>query len=64
MTQNLSYPAHDLQDPIGLNRDLVRPQRRASAESLLRDIAFVLTMTQRVREEIETQDEVREPAPV
>jgi hypothetical protein len=39
-------------------------QPRADAESVLRDIAFVLKMTQRVREEMELEQEVHELVPV
>jgi hypothetical protein len=60
MTQNLSHQAHvfgNLNQP----RDRqARPQLRAQAESNLRDIAFVLKMTQRVREEIEAEQEIHE----
>jgi hypothetical protein len=31
---------------------------------MLRDIAFVLKLTQRVRDEIEAEQEIQEPVPV
>jgi hypothetical protein len=41
-----------------------RTQMRADADSMLREIAFVLKLTQRVRDEIEAEQEIQEPVPV
>ena len=38
-----------------------RTQIRIDADALLRDIAFVLKMTQRMRDEMEAVEEVEEP---
>ncbi len=40
---------------------LSREDSRNRAEDLLRDIAFVLTMTEKVREEMEADEEANEP---
>jgi hypothetical protein len=40
-----------------------RPLLRADADKALRDIAFVLKMTQRVRAEIEAEEEAEELVP-
>lgn len=58
MTQNLFYhsPRHC---NVNLKSDRPnRPRLRADADSTLRDIAFVLKMTQRVRDQIESEEEV------
>ncbi|MBI3823388.1 MAG: hypothetical protein HY289_12020 [Planctomycetes bacterium] len=39
----------------------VRTEFRRDPESMLRELAFVLKMTERVREEIETDKNVRQP---
>lgn len=59
MTRHLSHNAHSAYD---LRTCQTRTQVRADAESMLRDIAFVLKMTERLREEIEVETESREPA--
>lgn len=57
MTQNLSHQAHVFGNPTQRNDRPSPTQRRAEAESTLRDIAFILKMTQRVREEMEIEEE-------
>jgi hypothetical protein len=64
MTQKLLHPAHiDFKPNQWCDRQ-TRTQMRADADSMLRDIAFVLKMTQRVRDEIEAEQEIQEPVPV
>jgi hypothetical protein len=55
MTQNLSHKAHTQPSPK------FRTQVRTEAETLLRDLAFVFKMTERVRAEIEADQEAQEP---
>ena len=59
MTSTLKHQAHG---PYDLRSCRTRTQTRADTEALLRDIAFVLKMTERVREEIEVNEETLEPA--
>ncbi len=59
MTKNIP---HQAQRERNLTNRQARTQLRADAETMLRDIAFVLKMTQRVRDEIEADQEVQEPA--
>ena len=61
MTQNLPNQAQTQAKP---NNRQTRTQLRADTEKMLRDLAFVLKMTQRVRSEIETQEEAQELVPV
>jgi hypothetical protein len=60
MTRNILHRPHN---PSSAN---VRNQRQADlrieAAEILRDIAFVLKMTERVRAEIEADEAAREPA--
>ena len=64
MTQKPLQLAHiQLEPNQRCDRD-TRMQIRAAADSMLRDIAFVLTLTQRVRDEIEAEQEIQEPVPV
>lgn len=58
MTQNKSHQAHTA---YNLRTCRTRTQVRADTDSMLRDIAFVLKMTERVRDEMEAEQEVREP---
>ena len=60
MNQNLSPEARKNTNPT--NRNPRQTQMRADADAMLRDIAFVLKMTQRVREDIEAAREADEPA--
>lgn len=59
MTRNIMHPPHN---PASAN---VRNQRQANmrleADAMLRDIAFVLKMTQQVRDEMEADKEACEP---
>lgn len=55
MTENFTHK------PYGLTNAKNLPKSRERAEQMLRDIAFVLKMTQKVREEIEMDEEVGEP---
>ena len=57
MTQNL--PTEAPQSATSNHRQ-TRTQLRADAERSLRDIAFVLKMTERVRAEIEAEEEAEE----
>ena len=57
MTQNLSHQAHVFGNPTQRNDRQARTPLRADAESTLREIAFILKMTQRVRDEIEAEEE-------
>jgi hypothetical protein len=59
MTQTIPHQAHTV---YSLRNCQTRTQVRHDAESMLRDLAFVLKMTERVRDEIETDVEEREPA--
>ncbi len=59
MTETLIHQSHVSSQPkVRLNRS----QRRAKTVKLLRELAFVLKMTQRVRDELETGREARTPA--
>ena len=58
MTQNHSYLAHAQSEPTFRRQS--RIQLRADTEASLRDIAFVLKMTERVRTEIEAKEESEE----
>jgi hypothetical protein len=60
MTQNLTHQAHVHCQPNNQHNRQTRTQLRADADSVLRDIAFVLKMTQKVRDEIEAEEEVEE----
>jgi hypothetical protein len=59
MTQTISHQAHTVFD---LRNCQTRTQVRADADTMLRDIAFVRSMTERVRDEIEADQEAQEPA--
>jgi len=52
MTEVLSHKPHVT---IHANSRQTRTQLREDADAILRDVAFVLKMTQRVREEIESE---------
>ena len=58
MTQNIPHQTHTL---FNLRTCQTRTQARADTDAMLRDIAFVLKMTDRVREDIEAEHESREP---
>ena len=60
MTQNLSHQARTHCQSNHQNNRQTRTQLRADADSTLRDIAFVLKMTQKVRDEIDAELEVPE----
>ena len=62
MTQNLEHKPHVQVKPNIRNQR--QTQLRDDADAILRDIAFVLKMTQRVRDEIEAEEEAREPVSV
>jgi hypothetical protein len=64
MTQKPLHPAHVHFKPNQRCERETRTQMRADVDSMLRDIAFVLKLTQRVRDEIEAEQEVQEPVPV
>jgi len=51
MNLTLSHEAHNQQKPS--HRQKTRTQLRKGADTILRDIAFVLKMTQKVRDEID-----------
>ena len=61
MTANLLHKSHVLPHPNARKQRQTATEQRAEAETALRDIAFVLKMTQRVREEIEADAEAQEP---
>ena len=56
VSQNRFFP-QDATNPANLESQL-----RVDAETLLRDLAFVLKMTQRVRDEIRSEQEEPEAA--
>ena len=58
MNHTLSHEAHD-QQKLG-HRHNAKTQLRAGADAMLRDIAFVLKMTQKVRAEIDAGKESNE----
>jgi len=60
MTRNILYPPHGQPSPNARNQR--RADVRIESDDVLRDIAFVLKMTQRVRDEIEADEEACEPA--
>jgi hypothetical protein len=57
MTQNLPSQAQTRTKP---NHHQTRIQLRGDTEKMLRDLAFVLKMTQRVRLEIDAEEEAPE----
>lgn len=59
MTETLVHESHVPSQP---KLRLSPAQRRAKTVRLLRDLAFVLKMTERVREEMETEREARTSA--
>ena len=59
MTLNIPHKAHEKHQRIARP---VRPPLRSEAEAMLREIAFVLKMTERVREEMEIEQETEELA--
>ena len=62
MTQNLQHQPHvHTKTNSRYNRPLPNQRR---ADQMLREIAFVLKMTARVRDEIKTEQESREPVTV
>jgi hypothetical protein len=60
MTRNIMHPPHS--QPKANTRNQRRTDVRIEADDVLRDIAFVLKMTQRVHDEIEADEEACEPA--
>ena len=62
MTQNLEHKPHVQVKPNLRNQR--QSQLRDDADAILRDVAFVLKMTKRVRDEIEAEEEAREPISV
>jgi hypothetical protein len=60
MTRNIMHPPH-IQPSVNA-RNQRQTDVRIEADAMLRDIAFVLRMTQRVRDEIEADEEACEPA--
>jgi hypothetical protein len=58
MTRNFTHQAHSVYD---LRNCRTRTQVRVDTEAVLRDIAFILKMTERVRSEIEVEEEAEEP---
>ena len=62
MTQNLLHESH-VQTKVN-PRHYRHVENRRQADELLREVAFVLKMTQRVRETIEAEQESLEPAAV
>ncbi len=60
MTRNIMYRTHN--QPSTNARNQRQAELRLEADEMLRDIAFVLKMTQRVRDEIEADQEACEPA--
>jgi hypothetical protein len=64
MTQNLLHQRH-VQMKVNRRHDRqAYTQLGAPPERILREIAFVLKMTQRVRDQIEAEQEVRETVTV
>lgn len=63
MTQELLHPALVPFKPNQSYDRQARTQMRTDADSMLREIAFVLKMTQRVCDEIEAEREIQEPLP-
>ncbi len=61
MTTNLPNVPYSTQTAQGLNRQR-QTRLRADADAMLRDMAFVLKMTQKVRDEIHSEQEQPEPA--
>jgi hypothetical protein len=64
MTQKRLHPAHVHFNPNQRCDRETRTQMRADADAMLRDIALVLKLTQRVRDEIEAEQEIQEPVSV
>jgi len=64
MTQKPLHLAHIQFKPNQRRDHETRTQMRADADSMLREIAFVLKLTKRVRDEIEAEQEIQEPVPV
>jgi hypothetical protein len=60
MTRNIMHRTHN--QPSTNARNQRQADQREKADAMLRDIAFVLKMTQRVRDEMEADKEVCEPA--
>ena len=54
MNLTLSHEAHDQKQATHRQSAKKRTQLREGADAMLRDIAFVLKMTQKLRDEIET----------
>lgn len=59
MTQNIPHQAHT---GFNLRNCQTRTQLRGDAEAMLHDIAFVLKLTERMRDEIEADQQAQEPA--
>ncbi len=60
MTRNIIHPPHNPPSANPCNQR--QTDVRIEADALLRDIAFVLKMSQRVRAEIEADEQACEPA--
>ena len=60
MTEILEHKPHVTIHP---NSRQARPQLREDADAMLRDLAFVLKMTQRVRDDMEREKETEALAP-
>jgi hypothetical protein len=60
MNLNLSHEAHNQQKPSFRQNARKRTQLREGADAMLRDMAFVLKMTQKVRAEIDAGQRRRE----
>ena len=58
MEQTHTHPTHSRIKPQ--NRQSRQTQLRADADDMLREIAFVLKMTERVREEMNADEEAEE----
>ena len=62
MTRNITHPPHNQPSANTNVRNNRQADMRCETEAMLRDIAFVLKMTRRVRDEIEADEEACEPA--
>ena len=62
MNMTLSHEAHFQTKPNQRQNAKTRTQLREGADAMLRDIAFVLKMTQKVRDEMDAEKECNELA--
>jgi hypothetical protein len=60
MTRNIMHRTHN--QPSTNARNQRQAELRIDADEMLRDIAFVLKITQRVRDEMDADKEAYEPA--